>query len=256
MVTHHFVFNKGIMEMEHLRRICTLLLLASLSAGLALSQAVSATLLGSITDSTGGTVPAAQVVVTETNTGISRSAKTGTAGNYVFADLPPGTYSVSVELTGFRKAVRAGVDLLVNSSTRVDLTLTPGNVTEVINVTSEVPILQTDRSDIGVKVEETQLANLPVSTPGGRNFQALLNFVPGTTRAFRPHSEFFNPQNSLSTQVNGQSRLSNNLQFEGVDNNHRTGLLQVLIPPIESLQWTPTNRSKPTTSSKWANVAS
>ena len=224
------------MEMEHLRRICTLLLLASLSAGLALSQAVSATLLGSITDSTGGTVPAAQVVVTETNTGISRSAKTGTAGNYVFADLPPGTYSVSVELTGFRKAVRAGVDLLVNSSTRVDLTLTPGNVTEVINVTSEVPILQTDRSDIGVKVEETQLANLPVSTPGGRNFQALLNFVPGTTRAFRPHSEFFNPQNSLSTQVNGQSRLSNNLQFEGVDNNHRTGLLQVLIPPIESLQ--------------------
>ena len=49
--------------------------------------------------------------------------------------------------------------------------------------------------------------------------------MPGTTRAFRPHSEFFNPQNSLSTQVNGQCRLANNLQFEGVDNNERTGLL-------------------------------
>ena len=222
--------------MQHLRSICALLAVMALSAGLAFSQAVSGTLLGTITDSTGGAIPAAQVVISETNTGISRTARTGASGNYVFADLPPGIYSISVELTGFKKAVRGGVELLVNSSMRADLTLTPGNVTEVINVTAEVPMLQTDRSDVGVKVEETQLANLPVATPGGRNFQAMLNFVPGTTRAFRPHSEFFNPQNSLATQVNGQSRLGNNLQFEGVDNNHRTGLLQVLIPPIESLQ--------------------
>src|SRR5204863_1863645 len=69
-----------------------------------------------------------------------------------------------------------------------------------------------------------------------RNFQGLLNLTPGTTRSFRPHSQFFNSQDSLATQVNGQSRLANNVQFEGVDNNHRTGLLTVLIPPIEALQ--------------------
>jgi hypothetical protein len=69
-----------------------------------------------------------------------------------------------------------------------------------------------------------------------RNFQSLLNLVPGAIRAFRPHSEFFNSQDSLSTRVNGQSRLSNNVQLDGVDNNHRTGLLTALIPPIEALQ--------------------
>ncbi|MBC7925738.1 MAG: TonB-dependent receptor, partial [Bryobacteraceae bacterium] len=82
--------------------------------------------------------------------------------------------------------------------------------------------------------ETQQLADLPVGT--NRNFQNLLNLVPGTTRAFRPHSVFFNAQGSLSTQVNGQSRLANNVQLEGIDNNHRTGLLAALIPPIEALQ--------------------
>src|SRR5262249_34612992 len=112
----------------------------------------------------------------------------------------------------------------------------PGAVTEVINVSAEVAILQTDRSDVSVKVEEATLANLPISTQGGRNFQSLLNFVPGTTRAFFSHSQFFNAASTLQTQVNEQSRLANNLQFEGVDNNERTGLLQVLIPPVEALQ--------------------
>src|SRR5437899_10437916 len=69
-----------------------------------------------------------------------------------------------------------------------------------------------------------------------RNFQGLLNLVPGTTRAHREHSAFFNAQDSLRTEVNGQSGLANNLQFEGVDDNERTGLLQVYIPPIEAIQ--------------------
>ncbi len=124
----------------------------------------------------------------------------------------------------------------MNTTIRVDLQLQPGSVSESIEVTAAAPMLQTDRSDTGRKIEEVTLENLPVSTPGSRNFQVLLNLVPGTTRAFRPHSEFFNPQNSMSTQVNGQSRLANNLQFEGIDNNERTGLLQVLIPPIEALE--------------------
>ncbi len=199
-------------------------------------QALNGTLLGTVTDSTGAVVPNVKVVLEETNTGISRTTETSAAGNYVFTNLPQGTYSVTAELTGFKKGVRSGISVLVNTSVRVDLTLEPGNVTDVINVTAEAAVLQTDRADTNRKIEETQIENLPVSTPGGRNFQALINFVPGTTRAFRPHSEFFNPQNSMSTQVNGQSRLANNLQFEGVDNNERTGLLQVLIPPLEALQ--------------------
>ena len=64
----------------------------------------------------------------------------------------------------------------------------------------------------------------------------MLVTVPGATRPFRPHSEFFNAQDSLSTNVNGQSRLANNVQLEGVDDNHKTGLLTVLIPSAEAIE--------------------
>ena len=67
-------------------------------------------------------------------------------------------------------------------------------------------------------------------------FQSLLNLVPGTTPATFQHSQFFNAASSLQTEVNGQMRQGNNYQIEGIDDNERTGLLQILIPPIEAIQ--------------------
>jgi len=217
-------------------RILLLTILLSLfSFGVSLyAQAVSGSLLGTVTDASGAAVPRAKVIITHTSTGISRSMETNESGNYSFPTLEPGVYRVTVEHTGFRTAVKEGADVLVNSSFRADLMLQPGQVNESVTVTAETALLQTDRSDTGRKIEVAQLANLPLAY--NHNFQSLLNLVPGTTRSFQPHSEFFNSQGSLTTQVNGVSRLGNNVQFEGVDNNHRTGLLTVLIPPIEALQ--------------------
>jgi hypothetical protein len=198
------------------------------------AQAVSGSLLGTVTDASGGTVPSAKVTITEMKTGISRKMETNTSGNYSFPALEPGTYRIAVEQPGFRTAVKEGIDVLVNTTVRADLVLQPGAVNEQITVTAEVPILQTDRSDTGRKIEAVQMVNMPLGY--SRNFQSLLNLVPGTSRAFQPHSEFFNSQGALTTQVNGVSRLGNNVQFEGVDNNHRTGLLTVLIPPVEALE--------------------
>jgi hypothetical protein len=220
--------------MKNLRLIFALPLLACAIAGSAWGQAVTASLVGTITDASGAVVVNAKIVLTETNTGVSRTSQTNDSGNYSFPNLPPGVYSVSAEQTGFKKATRGGVDVPVNTTIRVDLSLQPGQITETVEVTAEAPSLQTDRVDIGRKIETVQLANLPVGY--NRSFQAMLNLVPGTTRAFAPHSEFFNSQGSLTSQVNGVSRLGNNVQFEGVDNNHRTGLLTILIPPIEALQ--------------------
>lgn len=122
----------------------------------------------------------------------------------------------------------------VNSTARVDLQLQPGNVNESIEVTAAPPPLQTDRADTGAKIETVLTANLPVGT--NRNFENLLNLVPGTTRASFQHSQFFNASSSLQTEVNGQMRMGNNYQLEGIDDNERTGLLQVYIPPIEAIQ--------------------
>src|SRR6185369_10537644 len=109
--------------MKNLRPILALLLLGCLTAGFVWGQAVTATLVGTITDASGAVVVNAKVVITETNTGVSRTANTNESGNYSFPNLPPGVYSVSAEQTGFKKATRGGVDLPVNTTIRVDLTL-------------------------------------------------------------------------------------------------------------------------------------
>jgi len=220
--------------MKSIRYVCALCALILVARHVSLAQAVSGSLLGIVSDQTGALVAGAKVAITEVNTGVSRNAETNASGNYTFPNLPPGKYSVTVEQTGFKRESRAGVDVLVNSAARVDVTLQPGNVSETITVTAEAAMLQTDRSDTGRKIETKAIEDLPLAT--NRNFQGLLNLVPGTTRAFRPHSPFFNSQDSLSTQVNGQTRQANDTQIEGVDDQQRTGLNTVYIPPIEALQ--------------------
>jgi hypothetical protein len=216
------------------RSLYFLFALTLLAASSAYGQAVNATLLGTVTDVTGALVADAKVTITEANTGISHTGQTNESGNYTFPDLPPGQYNVTAEMAGFRTEIRRGVALLVNTSTRVDIQLQPGNVNESIEVTAATPLLETDRADTGAKMETAQIAALPLGTQ--RNFQGLLNLVPGTTRATFDHSQFFNAASSLQIEVNGQLREGNNFQIEGIDDNERTGLLQVLIPPVEAIQ--------------------
>ena len=197
-------------------------------------QAVNATLLGAVTDSSGAPVSNAKITITETNTGISRTSQTNESGNYVVPDLPPGTYTVTAELSGFKRASRPAIDVVVNTTGRVDLVLQPGNVSETVVVEAETPVLQTERADTGRKIDTVLTENIPLGT--NRNYQNLLNIVPGTTRATFQHSQFFNASSSLQTEVNGQLRMGNNYQIEGIDNNERTGLLQILIVPLEAIQ--------------------
>ncbi len=191
-------------------------------------------LVGTVTDSTDAVIPGAKVTITEVNTGIQRVGATNQSGNYMFGNLTPGVYRVEVEVPGFKKGIRDQVEVLVNTTARANLQLEPGEVTQSIEVVVDIPMLQTDRADVGRKIETQIIADMPLGL--NRNFQGLMNLVPGTARSYRPHSEFFNPQDSIATRVNGQSRMANNVQFEGIHNNHRTGLLTALIPPIEALQ--------------------
>ncbi|MGH9584731.1 MAG: carboxypeptidase regulatory-like domain-containing protein [Bryobacteraceae bacterium] len=195
---------------------------------------MNGTVVGTITDATGAAVRGAQVTITDVRTNTSRSTKTDGQGFYTFPNLPPATYEVKAQESGFSTAQRSGIALLVNSTERVDLSLQPGQVTETITVTGAPPILQTDTARTGATLSARQAAQLPLGT--NRNFQNLINLVPGATRAEYHHSNFFNPQNSLNNQVNGQSSLGNNFQIEGVNDNERTGLLQVYVPPAAAIQ--------------------
>jgi Carboxypeptidase regulatory-like domain len=214
----------------------TLLLafLAGVSSPPVAAQAVNATVLGTVLDASGAPIANAKITLTETNTNITRTAQTNESGNYVVPDLPPGKYRITAEVPGFKRASKAGVDVLVNTTSRVDLDLQPGDVSETITVEAETMLLQTERADTGRKLDTVLTENMPLGT--NRNFQNLLNLVPGTTRATFQHSQFFNASSSLQTEVNGQLRQGNNYQIEGIDDNERTGLLQILIPPLEAIQ--------------------
>jgi hypothetical protein len=197
-------------------------------------QAVNGTLLGTVTDASGATVANAKITATETTTGAIHVSATNDSGNYTFPDLQPGIYTVEAEARGFKKSAHENIELLSNTSIRVDLLLQTGDVMETVIVTAAPPLLQTDRADISTKIEGVDVVEMPLSS--NRNFQSLLNVVPGTAPAVFQHSQFFNAQNSLQTEVNGLPREGNLYQLEGIDDDERTGLLQILIPPAESIQ--------------------
>ncbi|MBV9442481.1 MAG: TonB-dependent receptor, partial [Acidobacteriaceae bacterium] len=211
--------------------ICALVCLLRVPAH---GQAVTGSVVGTVTDPTGGAVPNAKITLTETNTGVSRTSQTNESGNYTFPNIPEGTYSVTVELSGFKKESRPGISVAVNTTARVDVQLQPGEVSQTVEVTAAPPALQTDRADVSVSLPTVQLASQPLGV--NRNFQSLLNLVPGATPAQFQHSQFFNAGSSLQTEVNGQPRMGNEYQSEGIDDDERTGLLQILIPPIEAIQ--------------------
>jgi len=222
------------MQRKHLGFAIGALLLLTLGCSPMLwSQAVSATLVGTVTDNSGAVVARANVTILENATGISHTDTTNASGNYSFPDLTPGIYMVTIQAQGFKKESRAGVDVVVNTTTRVDITMQPGSVTETVTVTGAPPIMETDRADVTTNIEAQTLQSMPVAV--NQNFQSILSLAPGVGPPIFEHSQFFNAASSLQTEVNGQPRVGNEYQIEGVDDDERTGLLQVMIPPEQAI---------------------
>jgi len=151
------------------------LMLAEVSFG----QVTTTNIAGSVTDSSGAAIPAAQVTVTNIGTGYTRNAQTGAQGEYRLEFLPVGNYTVEVSANGFKKLVRAGIVLQADQPARVDAQLEIGQATETVQVTSEVPLVNTSNPEIGRTIETQEIVNLPIVN---RNAYTLLDLVPGVQR--------------------------------------------------------------------------
>ena len=219
-------------SLKRFRCILSLLIL-SLSPSL-FGQAVNATLLGTITDASGAIVGGAKVTATEAATGLTHESVTNESGNFTFPNMEPGTYSLTAEAKGFKQETHQNIDLLTNTSTRVDFSLVPGSTSETVEVTAAPPVLQTDRADISTNLGQRQIADLPLSS--GNSFQSLLNTVPGIAPVVFNNSQFFNANNDLSANANGQSSYVNLYQIEGIDDDQRTGIHIILVPPAAAIQ--------------------
>jgi hypothetical protein len=177
-------------------------------------------LYGSITgiarDAQGAAVPGATVTIVNKETNLTREAVTGGTGTFTLNNVLPGPYDVKISLTGFREAVRTNVPVTIGQVARVDMTLEVGALTESVTVASEAQLLQTDKADVHTELKSTELTSMPLNR--FRNYQALMNLVPGTTPLAFGNAETDTPARSLATNVNGQANTGNSTRTDGATN--------------------------------------
>src|SRR5580700_2821978 len=140
------------------------------------SQANQGVIQGAVFDQTGGAIVGATVTVLDVARGVTRSLTTDAAGEYVAPSLLPGTYTVRAESKGFRTTEHSGVLVEVGQTIRVDLTVQPGEQTQTVTVTGEIPEIDTTDSTLGGTVSNATINALPLN---GRNFERLLQLRPG-----------------------------------------------------------------------------
>lgn len=145
----------------------------------ALSQSTTGRILGTLTDPSGASVAGASVVVTDTQRGTSRTITTDESGAFVAPDLQPGIYKVHVAAKGFKSVERLNVQLEVASDVRADFVLQPGQITEVVTISEDVPLVNITSATLGGTLSNEQINDLPLS---GRNYENLLQLRPGVMR--------------------------------------------------------------------------
>lgn len=205
-------------------RICKSVLAVSMTlllagvllfGGNAAAQTFRGTILGTVTDSTGAAIAGAAVAVKNVNTGLTRTVTTSDDGTYSVPELPIGTYTVTVEKTGFKQGVITGIQVEVSSERRADLVLTPGEVAQSVEVLGEtLPMVESTSNTLGGIIESKVVTNLPVN---GRDYQKLILLVPGATSG--PDAITDSPGSYGTVSVNGARGRSNNYLLDGTDMN-------------------------------------
>jgi Carboxypeptidase regulatory-like domain/TonB dependent receptor len=222
------------------QQIVMVLVALSLAAfsNLSHAQVLYGSLTGNVTDASGAAVAGAHVEATDVATGVTHQGATNGSGVYLFSDLQPDVYKVTVSTPNFKTMTAEHVLLAANTVRRMDAKLEVGQVQETVTVTGEAPELQTDKGDVHTDLSANEIGNLPItSSVGGRNFQSLLRVVPGFGLLTEQNSAAGNPQRAMSTNVNGQSLQGINTRIDGVQDAYPWLPGNVAyVPPADAIQ--------------------
>ena len=212
-------------------------LLLSCSARFALAQVLYGTLTGNITDSTGAAVPGADLKIHEVATGVDREVKSNAAGVYLFTDLNPGTYQLTVTASGFAPIRQDNISVLTNTQQRANVELKLGTAEQEVTVTDTPPMLQTETAQTDYDLSPEQIAELPTTSTTGRNFQSLYKLIPGSTPPAEQNSAGGNPQRAQAVNVNGISNSTNTTRIDGsVDAYPWLAYLVAYLPPPDGIE--------------------
>jgi hypothetical protein len=180
---------------------------ASLFAGVCMAQ--EAQISGRVADASGGVIADVKVMITNTDNGSVRDARTNSLGYYTLSLLPPGNYKIAAEKGGFRSSERTGIVLLVDQRAALDFTLQVGSVSQEMAVSSAAPLLDTVEPSVGQVIENRQVVEMPLN---GRNYISLGLLAGGTADPIAGSRE-------QGFSSGGQRLSANNYLLDGADNN-------------------------------------
>jgi hypothetical protein len=212
---------------------CLLALLLALAAP-SVAQRITATIRGTVTDSTGAVIPGANVTARSEGTGFSRSTVTNASGVYSFPELPTGTYTVEVGLSGFKSAVAKGVALSVADDRAVDVQLETGTVTESITVEVPAVAVKTIGGEVAGLVTGEQVRELPLN---GRNFLQLTTLMPGVSQADDFNTKDRGLMSHIAVSVSGSGPGGNMWTVDGANNNDVGSNGTILVfPSVDAIE--------------------
>ena len=180
------------------------------------TQELYGSVVGTVQDGSGARIPGATVEIVNRDTNLTLSAVSNEQGAYTFTNVLAGTYDVKVTLQGFKEFVQQGVPVTSGGISRVEAKLEVGQLSESVTVQSEATLLKTDKADTGSKFGTKEVVDLPL--PEFRNYQSLLDLVPGSTPSEFQNAEIDTPGRSLSTSINGTNRNNNSTRVDGATN--------------------------------------
>jgi len=181
------------------------------------AQVAGATLTGTVTDSSGATLPNAQVTITDVATGVTRTVSSNAAGLYTAPNLLPGSYEVKVVATGFKTQVEKGITLTVGAEQVLDFTMQVGLVSQTVEVTTEAPTVELTSSELSATVNATTVRELPLN---GRSWTDLANLQPGVYSA-EDHLRNADENRGIGAQsvISGARPQQNNYRLDGISIN-------------------------------------
>src|SRR5882672_7844231 len=198
------------------------------------AQSTYGTITGSVTDSSGGAVAGAQVTLTNLGTSEKRTQATGSDGLYSFVNLFPGKYKIDAEKTGFKRTSRTDIVVEVQQTSRIDLTVQVGEVTQTVEVTGETPLLQPETSSLGQIVDEREATELPLN---GRNIFNLAFVAPSVVPQGNSYGTPVgkNPFDFANFQVGGSFGNQSAEYLDGQPLNIGYINLPLIIPTQDSI---------------------
>jgi len=211
------------------------ILAALLTTNFADAQVLYGSLVGTVTDQAGAVVPGATVTITDKGTGQSREAVTDADGLYTIKNILPGTFDLKVTKQGFSTFSTVNLTITANNVARVDAAMKIGNVSEVVSVAATATVLQTESATVKAEISGKEIQAMPINNY--RNYQSLINLVPGSTPAAFQNANTDTPKRALTTNINGTARNNNNTRLDGAQSvNIWLPHHSAYVPPSESIQ--------------------